>query len=165
MSINLDRGVTMRQIVAFNDPKNPRKYEPDINYGGMAVYMYKDTPGVYFDVHGKEIPEVIAAKAGFPVGKLAKARRRKEAVAALEAEFRRELEVEDIEEETIVAEAGAYKVVALPMGRARVVDRETGDSVTPVPLPLEAAKVLLGELTKGAEAAKVVEAKQQKEGK
>lgn len=165
MAIDIDRGVTLRQIVAFNDPSNPRKFEPDINYGGMAVYMYKDEPGVYYDVHGKPVVEAIAKKAGFPTDKLAKAKRRRDAVAALEAQFRAELDADDQEEEVVLAEAGGYKVVSLPMGRAKVVDKDTGDSVTPVPMPVEAAKVLLGELTKGIEAATVVEAKQQKEGK
>lgn len=165
MPIDIDRGVTLRQIVTFNDPTNPRKYEPDINYGGMAVYMYKDEPGVYYDAHGKVVPELMAQKAGFPTDKLAKAKRRRDAVAALEAQFRAELEADDQDEAVVLAEAGGYKVIALPMGRAKVVDKDTGDSVTPVPMPVEAAKVLLGELTKTIEAATVVEAKQQKEGK
>lgn len=155
MPIDLDRGVTIRQIVAFTDHTNPRHYEPDINFGGLAVYMYKDDPGKYYDAHGKPLPEGIAERAGFPVGKLAKARKRKEAVAKLEAQFRAELEADELDEVRVIAEAGEWQVIELPMGRAKVVDKETGDSVTPVPLPIEAAKVLLGELTKTAEAVKV----------
>lgn len=155
MPIDIDRGVTLRQIVAFNDPANPRKFEPDINYGGMAVYMYKDEPGIYYDVHGKVIPEVLAKRAGFPTDKLAKAKRRRDAVAALEAQFRAELDAEDQDEEVVLAEAGDWKIVQLPMGRAKVVDKTNGESVTPVPMPVEAAKVLLGELTKTTVEAKV----------
>ncbi len=157
MPIDIDRGVTIRQIVAFNDPSNPRKYEPDINYGGMAVYMYKDEPGVYYNAHGQVVPEPIAERAGFPTAKLAKAKRRRDAVAALEAQFRAELDADEQEAEIVLAEGAGYKVVQLPMGRAKVVDADTGLAVTPVPMPVEAAKVLFGELTKTPGEAKLDE--------
>lgn len=163
MPIDIDRGVTIRQIVAFNDPANPRKYEPDINYGGMAVYMYKDEPGVYYNAHGQKVPEPIAERAGFPVAKLARAKARRDAVHALEEEFKRQKAVEDVEDNEVLVEGGGYQVIALPLGRAKVVDTETGQPVTPVPMPVPAAKVLFAELTKVAEPATVVEAKQAKE--
>jgi hypothetical protein len=156
--IDVDRGVAMRQVVRFDDPANPNKFAPDLRYGGLTVYMYKDDPGVYYDVHGKPLPEHIAKSAGFPVDKLARQRKKKEALASLEAKLRQELELADMEEE-VIAEAGGWKVVALPMDRAKVVDADTGDAVTPMPMPRADALALLEGLTATDAAVKKIKAK------
>lgn len=153
--IDVDRGVTMRQIVRF-DKDNPHKFEADATYGGMIVYMYKDDPGKYYDVHGKPLPEGIAKKAGFPVDRHAKMRKKREAMEAFEQKLRQELAAE-MDEEVILAEAGDWKVVALPMDRAKVVDKETGEAVTAVPMPQADALALLEHLTGTAEQVKKVE--------
>lgn len=153
--IDVDRGVAMRQVVRFDDPTNPNKFSPDLRYGGLTVYMYKDDPGVYYDVHGKPLPEHIAKSAGFPVDRLAKQRRKKEALAQLEAKLRQELELADQEDE-ILAAKGGWKVIALPMDRAKVVDAETGEAVTPMPMPRNDALALLEGLTQTDEQIKTI---------
>lgn len=153
--IDVDRGVTMRQIVRF-DRDNPHKFDADPSYGGMIVYMYKDDPGKYYDVHGKPLPEGIAKKAGFPVDRLAKMRKKREAMEAFEQKLKTELATE-MDEEVVLAEAGDWKVVAMPMERAKVVDKETGEAVTAVPMPQADAIALLEHLTGTAEQVKKVE--------
>lgn len=144
-AIDIDRGVSIRQVVKFDD-KNPNKFEADVKYGGMTVYMYKDEPGKYYNVHGKEIPEGMAALAGFPVEKLARARRKKEAMAAFTQELNDKLALE-LDEEVILKEDGDWKVVAMPAGRAKIVDKETGGLVTPQPMARKDAMDLLKHLT------------------
>lgn len=143
-AIDIDRGVSIRQIVKF-DEKNPRKFEPDIAYGGMVVYMYKDEPGIYYDAHGKKLPEHMAKLAGFEVGKLAKARMKKEAVAKFTQQMTDALAAE-FGDEVVLKEAGDWKIVQMPMNRAKIVDKESGLAVTAVPMPVEDAYKLLDNL-------------------
>jgi hypothetical protein len=147
--IDVDRGVTIRQIVKF-DKTNQHKFEGDIKYGGLTVYMYKDEPGVYYDVHGNKVPEGIAKLAGYPIDKLAKARRRKEALLAFDEQMRQQLAMEPDEESRVLAEDGDWAVMSLPNGRAKIVDKETGASITPITLPEKDALLLLKELTNAA---------------
>lgn len=140
--IDVDRGVTLRQIVAF-DKKNPAKFLPDPTYGGLSVYMYKDEPGIYYDPHGNQVPEGIAKIAGFDTNKLARARKKKEALASFEKEMSRQLALEDEGEIEILAEKGDWQVIAMPMDRAKIVDKTSGEMVTAVPLPrLDAMNLL-----------------------
>lgn len=144
--IDVDRGVHMKQIVKF-DEKNPNSFTPDNKYGGLMVYMYVDEPGLYYDVHGKNVAEGMAALAGFDVNKFAKARKRREALAAYDKRLEQELSLEK-DEEVILAEAGDWRVIALPLQRARVIDIETGEAVTAAPMTqadaLELLKHLVG---------------------
>jgi hypothetical protein len=144
-AIDLDRGVIIRQIVKF-DTKNTHKFEPDEKYGGVVVHMYVDEPGVYYNVHGKKLPDAIAKYAGFDTDKLSKLRNKRLAVLAFEERVRAELEIELDEDEVVLGEAGEWKIIGLPMDRAKVVDKETGEMVTPVPLSRTDAKILLKEL-------------------
>jgi hypothetical protein len=143
-SIDVDRGVSIRQIVKF-DEKNPRKFEPDATYGGLTIYMYKNEPGVYYDVHGKKLPEALAKKAGFDTSTNAKLRKKRAAMADFEKQMAEALALE-VEEEEVLAQKGDWKVVALPMDRAKIVDVETGDTVTAVPMPRKDALMLLDNL-------------------
>lgn len=160
--IDVDRGVTLRQIVKFDD-KNPNKYIPDPSYGGMFVYMYKDEPGKYYDVHGRPLPEGIAKRAGFPVEQLAKQRHKREVLKTIEDRLSIELALE-LGEEVILSgddgmplENATWKVLALPMDRAKVVDKETGEAVTAVPMPRPDAIMLFNELTRTDAQVKVIE--------
>ena len=147
--IDVDRGVTIRQIVKF-DKVNTHKFEPDMKYGGLTVYMYKDDPGVYYDVHGNKLPDGVAKLAGYPIDILAKQRRKKEALKAFDEEMKRQLDLEPDEESVVLASDGDWAVMSLPGGRARVVDRETGKSITPLTLPEKDALLLLKELVNAA---------------
>lgn len=159
--IDLDRGVSIRQVVRF-DEGNRHKFEPDEKYGGLTVHMYKDTPGVYFDVHGNPLPDAIAKRAGFPVERLAKSRAKREAMNKFEQRLAEELALE-ADEEIILAQDGNWKVVALPMERAKVVDVETGEPVTAVPMTRADALLFLQELT--GTAAEVEAAANDRKGK
>lgn len=157
MVIDVDRGVTIKQVVKF-DKVNPNKFIPDPTYGGLTVYMYKDDPGKYYDVHGRPIPEGLAEKAGFDVKQLAKARHRREKLKEFDNQLAAALALEQ-DEEIILKEAGVWKVVALPMDRAKVVDKETGEAITQVPMPRADALALLASLTStDAEVKKIVSA-------
>lgn len=146
MQIDVDRGVTIRQIVKF-DKVNQAKFEPDMKYGGLTVYMYKDDPGTYYDVHGNKVPDGIAKMAGYPVDKLSKLRRKKEAMAIFEREMAKQLNMEEDEEVVILAEAGDWQVIRVSNGRAKIIDKETGDLITRTLLPEKDALSLLKELT------------------
>lgn len=144
-AIDVDRGIVFKQVVKF-DAKNKNKFEPDEQYGGLAVYMYIDTPGVYYNVHGKEVPAAMAQKAGYDVTHLGKLRGKQLALAEFDRKLRAELEIELAEDEVVLAEAGEWKIIGLPADRAKVVDKETGEPVTAVPMSRSDAKKLLAEL-------------------
>lgn len=144
-AIDVDRGVIFRQIVKF-DAKNPNRFEPDHQYGGLSVYMYVDTPGVYFDVHGKEVAPALAKKAGYDTTKLGKLRAKALALEEYNERLKAELAIELEGDEEVLAEAGDWKIVALPNDRAKVVDKETGEAVTAVPMSRKDAKQLLSDL-------------------
>ncbi len=126
----------------------------DVNRGVMIkkhpsmglVYMYMDTPGVFLNTFGKEVPNEIAAQAAFDVETLGKERlkreRMREAMTAIEVEL--ELAI-TAEEETILWERGGYRVVKLSLGKAYVYDDEN-NKLTPIAIPQEEAKLLLDHL-------------------
>lgn len=159
--IDVDRGVEMHQIVKF-DKVNSHKFEPDMKYGGLTVYMYVDEPGIYYDVHGNKLPEGIAKLAGYAVDKLAKQRRKKEALAAFDEQMRKELSMEPDEESRVLAEDGDWQVVSMPGGRAKIVDKDTGRPVTAMTLAEKDAIVLLKELVNSATDTAVATAPQPK---
>lgn len=152
--IDVDRGVTIRQVVKF-DKVNPSKFNPDPQYGGLTVYMYVDAPGVYYDVHGRVVPEGLAEMAGFEIKALAKQRHKREALEAFNKKLTAEFATEVGDEEEIIAEDGDWKVVALPMQRAKIVDKSSGEAITAVPMPRADALVLLAHLTGTADGIKV----------
>lgn len=71
INIDLDRGVHMRS-------------HPTL---GMDIYMYVDTPGVYFSAHGEEVDSKLAEQAGFPVDNQLKLRARNDAMKVALAEI------------------------------------------------------------------------------
>lgn len=110
--IDYDKGVIIRMV-------------PDL---GMDVCMYRQEPGVYYTSTGIEVPESLAQRAGFDTAVHAKARRKRETLAAFAAKLDRE---EGLEEAEIAArpkefayEADGFKVVALGGGRHTVEDSD-----------------------------------------
>jgi hypothetical protein len=97
--IDLNRGVTMRT--------HPQ---------GFYVCMYKDSPGVYLDVNGREVGEQMAKDSGFPVKDFARERLRRlkleTAMAEINAEFGKLPEGEVVFEKhgfrVVHGEAGAF---------------------------------------------------------
>ena len=126
----------------------------DVNRGVMIkkhpsmglVYMYMDTPGVFLNAFGKEVPEAVAKGASFDVETLGKERlkreRMREAMTAIELEL--EL-ANSAEEENVLETRGGYRVVKLALGNAYVYDDEN-NKLTPIAIPQEEAKLLLDHL-------------------
>lgn len=82
---------------------------------GSAVYMYADTPGVFYNDHGKVIPVELAAEAGFDVETLLKAKRKHDALTAAQQEIEKQFAEQGTQRE-VVAEHGDYRVVGLGHG-------------------------------------------------
>lgn len=103
--IDFDRGVKIRQ-----DDKT-----------GIQIYMYKDEPGVYYDRHGRRVPETLAKQAGFDVARFARLRQHKQKVKdffdAIE-----DLEKVDLglAQQAVAREKAGFKLVFLPLNRAVV---------------------------------------------
>lgn len=148
--IDVDRGVQIRQIVKF-DSHNRARYDADLRYGGIFVYMYKDEPGVYYDVHGNVLPVKLAENAGYPVAHNAKQLKMARATAEFKEQMRQALELEAEAERVVLAEAGDWQVLQLPMGRATVVDKATGKPVVAVTMMEAEALLFLQNLTQGDE--------------
>jgi hypothetical protein len=117
----------------------------------MDVYMYPDDPGNYLNAFGAPVPEEIAKGAGFPVDVLKAEKTKRERIAhALDVINR---EIEGItQERKVVEEVGGFKILDVGLGR-HVVEDPDGNMLTPQPLPLEAAQVLVGQMAPKAEGA------------
>jgi hypothetical protein len=76
---------------------------------GMAVYMLFRNPGIYLNDHGKRVPDVVAASAGYDVERLAKLRKLEEAKQS----FARQMEAEfnTGQSHRVVAAADDYQIV------------------------------------------------------
>jgi hypothetical protein len=92
-------GVTQRRsvvgLLADKEQRHPGG-NPKLDYnrglqwcfaGETAVYMYPDTPGVFFDAQLQPIDDVTAARAGWNVPALKAQKRKLELVAAAEAKI------------------------------------------------------------------------------
>lgn len=128
-NIDVDRGVTI---------KMHEKY-------GMYIYMYKDTPGVYLDTFGKEVPAELAKEAGYDINKLGKSRQYMEKLNVAKAAIAAELEqpAEDAPKK-VVKERDGIRVV--DMGRGRFLVETDEGPLTDVPLAEDTAMGLLDTL-------------------
>ncbi len=113
---------------------------------GTYVYMYIDTPGVYLSELGEPLTEDFARSAGFDVEKFRKERQKAEKLAAATKAIEAEL---GDKPGTVLREAAGYKLMALPLDRAEIVDPD-GHKVTEAPLSTAAAKVFFQALVKDA---------------
>lgn len=131
-AIDLDRGVLIRKVRDAN----------------MKIFMYFDTPGVYYNVHGKEVPEAVAVSAGFDVAKYSKQRFKREKMKQFEKEIELQLSLEDEGDAppAVLAEAGGFKVLDAKLGNVWVVDAE-GEKMNDRPITEAAGMKLLEVLT------------------
>lgn len=97
---------------------------------GMDIYMYKDRPGEYLNVHGNPVPKEIAAQAGFETEKLEKRRLHRLARAAAVSRVDQEMELEDTAQRGLVANFGNYRVVQLGDSDRYGVDDADGNAIT-----------------------------------
>lgn len=112
--IDLDRGVIIRN-----------------HSSGMQVYMYADTPGVFLNANEIEVGNQIAHEAGYDVPALARARQKREAMAAALAAV--EAEFDDGSAGAVLEERNGYRLVARGAGLFQIEDTE-GSILTPRPL-------------------------------
>lgn len=138
--IDLNRGVMIKRHTA----------------SGMYVYMYRKQPGIYYDAHGNEVSEAMAAAVGYDVATLAKARMKRERMAAAMSAIEAEIEAadgEDLDDKPLVERAG-YKITKLPLGNANIYGPD-GEKLNTKPMPVAEAKVMLDHLApKEAKASK-----------
>lgn len=98
---------------------------------GMAVYMYLERPGVFYNDHAKPVPPALAAAAGYDIEPLLKARRKQEALAKAKQEIESQFRGEVLRE--TVLEEGEYRLVHVGNGQ-HIVEFEDGSSLTPIPV-------------------------------
>lgn len=132
--IDLDRGVHMRT---------------NAGAGGIQIYMYVDTPGVYLDAFGHEVPEELAEGAGFDVEHLRKKRQLAERRAAAIKQVEDEMAAADEGDAIVVRERAGWQILDIGLGRHILKDPD-GNNINPVPLPRQSADALLEQLTPNA---------------
>ena len=129
----------------YGDAKPNPAYRVDVNRGciiryigstGEAIYMYVDTPGVFYNEVGRVVSAEAAHAAGYDTEYLLKIRRRNDArnaaIAAVDAEFAQS------QGRKILREAGEYRLVEVREGFYNV-EFEDGTVLNargPVPLDI-----------------------------
>jgi hypothetical protein len=109
--------------------------------------MYLDEPGVYIDHAARHVPEGMAKEAGFPVERLARAKRMKTEMAKANALIADQFKASgDVE---VHAEAYGYRVLLYPDNGMAKLEKD-GESYTPTPIPLSMAMVMFDSFVKDA---------------
>ena len=115
--------------------------------GGMMIFMYCDEPGVFYNEKGGKVSDALAGACGFDVETLAKARRKRAALAKAGAQI--DAEFAGIQSTKVVKERGEYRMVetAKDLYAIQFVEADgTGSPLTTVPLSLAQAEKLFEEL-------------------
>ena len=111
---------------------------------GFNVYMYVDTPGVYLNAYGAEVPIGIASEAGFDTERNGKLRQRRERMAKAMQEIEKDLALVDRVHEVLMEQAG-LKLVHVGFERYIIEDAD-GNNLTKQPLTKEQGENLLPRL-------------------
>lgn len=109
----------------YRVPLAGERYEPVVD---IEVLMYNDEPGVYYDMHGRRVPEAVAASAGWDVE-----REKRRAAAWQERQAVHEKLVaasQTISRDTIETR-GEYSLVEVGDGLFTVTDATGLDYMTP----------------------------------
>lgn len=128
INIDYNRGVTKKI-----HPKNH-----------IAVFMYKDSPGVFLNAFGTEVDNSLAGECGFDVDKLCKEKLKRERIQQVTAMVEAEMNQES-PSRSIAEEIEGFKVIHIGMERYIVEDPD-GNKLTTMPLPLDTASKLLRQL-------------------
>lgn len=128
LNIDYNRGVT-------------KKVHP---HSMIAVYMYKDTPGVFLNAYGTEVSAELAAECGFNTDALLKEKLKRERIQQVTAMVEAELAGDTVTRK-LVEDIGGFKVVDIGLSRYIVEDPD-GNTLTATPLPLDTASKLLRQL-------------------
>ncbi len=107
--------------------------------------MYIDNPGVYINAFGNDVPEALAAGAGFDVERLGKLRVRHERMAMAKEAIEAELGMAEAERNVKLERAG-FKLLDLGLERYHIEDPD-GNLLTPMPVPESIAMTLLNQLS------------------
>lgn len=102
--LNLDRGCLIR-------------FTPE----GIAVGMYYDQPGIWYNEHGTEVTPLLAKSAGFDTTSLLKERTKRERMAAAAEAVAKQFEGEEHTDE-VVKEKNGFKLVHIGLDRHNIVD-------------------------------------------
>ncbi len=124
MPVDLNRGVSIRVHGAT----------------GIRVCMYKDEPGVYFDVNGAPITKLsMATEAGFDTERHERERKARMDTQAALAEIQRKY---GLEQGGVLMEAAGYKAVSREDGMFDIINPD-GDKTNPRPLSGDEAEKLI----------------------
>ena len=102
VNIDLNRGVTMKKE----------------KESGIMVCMYKDSPGIFYDLSGGVLPQSFAKKANFDITALEKKKNYNTALGnareALDHEY------SGVAEEEVLLEVGPFKAISRAYGHADI---------------------------------------------
>ncbi len=113
---------------------------------GMEIFMYIDMPGVYYNSFETEVPEDLAAKAGYDITKFGKMRKRREQMALAMKSIDADLAMEEYSEQReVIEQRGGFTLVHIGLGRHILEDPEGGKLVDR-PLTLEEGQKAMEEL-------------------
>ncbi len=113
---------------------------------GFDVNMYKDQPGTFYDVNGKQISATIALEAGYDVKHLMTLKEKRDRITAARDSIEREYG-EPVDE--VVASAGGFTAVSLGNGLYAILD-EDGTRLVDEPMDRDEAIALVNKLAPSA---------------
>lgn len=129
MALDLDRGVTKR--------RHP---------SGFIIAMYKDEPGVFYDVNEERVGQEAARAAGFDVDELSKERMKREKMAEARQRIEEQFSSTEADIERILnAQASSYEIKHLGSGLYGVFDQD-GNRLTNGSMTKDECQRLLEEL-------------------
>lgn len=131
MGIDLNRGVLAKKE----------------GVSGAWFYMYADEPGVYFNEHGIEIPEGLAATAGFDIENYGKAKRKADMLRDAYAKIEAQVGADEASphNQKLLIERGEWKVIEVGNGNVNIVHTD-GDKMNSMPIPKAAGLKLFDQL-------------------
>lgn len=97
------------------------RYTPD----GMAVYMYLDDPGVYYNDHARRIPMELAAEAGYEIAKNERLHKMIEARRKVMGDLEAQFQIENAHK--VIADRGDYQVIQIAPDYCNIVFKDGGD--------------------------------------
>lgn len=111
----------------------------------VAVFMYKDTPGVFLNAYGTEVSPDLAKECGFNTDELLKEKLKRERISQVTAMIEAELANDQGGTRQLVEDINGFKTINIGLDRYIVEDPD-GNNLTVTPLPLDTATKLLRQL-------------------
>ena len=109
---------------------------------GFDVNMYKNAPGVFYDVNGNALSPTIALEAGFDIKYLQSLKEKRERITAARDAIEREYG-EPVDE--VIASSGGFTAVSLGSGLYAILD-EDGTRLVDEPMDRDEAIALVDKL-------------------